>query len=655
MPENTHEIEISTATESAQTGASVPTQTADTQQTDTDTNTLDPASFPIRTIIQDPGKTAINNRIYKVVKGYDSDSKKRFEEIGNFYINCVAFGPNALTNEIEYLVLVNNEFHVYAPDFISTPLKLKNLVRPNVWQGDADDTEALAKIVFQDVRKLDHHNLVVVRDYVGRYTNDQIEFWLFEKHIIITKRLGEPTYQVAQIPPQRVLLIDDLYIVIEQENINKALVPKYQSQTLTADPKTTNVYDLDQFLADWLSQVKNQTLLYSLLGWFISTLYLERVNELRRSSFFPFFVITAATESGKTSLLANCIKIFGLNYIGENFAASVTRFVETVEFARVSHLPIWRDEYKNEKYALEKEGWLRSVYTRSSSSRGSQDQTVKQYPTNATLLLSGEDITEDPALARRMIKMRLKKDEKTDKQSYQDITRIASQKFPLVFPLLLKQGFNSEVFSEIFNAPENALPNDTDQQDELMCYASLGAIFGASVARSAIEASREYYATTATDITNTKQVTVDEFFSAIHSFFLEKGWLDSQFNNKPKALDYFYFPQTITTNYLSDGTVDPCGPTKKVYIKFPSLHSIVTKNRAIGEYKWSKRAIGQLITEAYGAKTEPRRYDNRNERVMIVENYDHYTDNFSDLVTNLEQIHKEWKEKTAAIDGLEPI
>ena len=82
---------------------------------------------------------------------------------------------------------------------------------------------------------------------------------------------------------------------------------------------------------------------------------------------------------------------------------------------------------------------------------------------------------------------------------------------------------------------------------------------------------------------------------------------------------------------------------------------IVTKNRSPGEYKWSKRAIGQLIVESYHAKTEPRRFYEDSARVMIIEDYEKYVDPCGELLQKIANVQKNYQENRSAIDSLEPL
>lgn len=596
----------------------------------TTTGLKHPEEYAYGEIIFAPHETDKNkNKIYKVVKS--KDEIKEFKTIGNFYLDVVAHGKH--NNKPIYLIDLNGKYTVSHLNFTSSLQQFKDFIRPFTFHGTVQDIEIITELILENVRikHNDEDNLIIIRDFVGFHSSESISFWIFEDRIILTVFEGQKLAEPRQImmPKDGIIRLNDYFISIEQNNINRALVPMY------VDPED---YTLDQFLDEWLLQLKNKTLLYSLLGWFIASMNLQKVNKLRRCRFFPFYVVTASTEAGKTTLLSNCIKVFGLDYIGENFAASVTKFVDTIEFARVSHIPIWRDEYKNEKYALEKEGFLRSVFTRSSASRGTTKQDTIQYPPKATLLLSGEDITEDPALSRRMIKMRLKNKDKIDKLTFDRISITASQNFAKAFPLLIQQFFDDDVFLKIFNNPANILSNDTALRDELMCYACLGAIFGEDVADEAIAEARQYHSDSKNEIMNEKIATVDDFFNNLHALFVEKGMYESQFNNKPKVLDYFHITKK--------------GEQKMVYIQFNSLYPLSVKNRQRDEYKWSKKAIGQLITEAYGAVSEPRKVGNQSSRVLIVHDYDQYTDALGDLLTNIEISAEAWAKTKTPFDDL---
>lgn len=567
--------------------------------------------LPIGAIIME------DRKIFKVIQSQNKDGQKLLKQIADFEVDILAKGSG------KYLINLNQRVGLTDLSFTSNLNAFKSYIRPYYFKGSADDLESLVSMMCKNVIAEEHDSLIIIKDYVGWYEHPEMGFWVFGDRIIITHKKGKklPIPHQVIFGNQNVLKVDDLWISIDLTGLNRSLIPQYK------DP---DGYTLQDFLPQWLAQLNNKTLLYSFLGWGISTLFYDHINRLRKCDPFPFFVVTAGTEVGKTALLSNCIQIFGVKYIGENYSSSVTKAVEMIEFMRVSHLPIWRDEYKNEKYALDKESFLRSVYTRSFSSRADKELNTKSFPTRATLLLSGEDITEDPALSRRMIKMRMAKEDKVDKATHEQNSKNAQEHFAKVLPLLLAAPFDDKIFLDIFY--NEKILNDTEMRDELMCYAALGAVFGRQVAEEAIQCANVYHKKTESHIINNRQVTAEEFFQNLDSLFLEKGWYDSLYSAKPKVLDYFHCLASKDT----------------VFFKFTALHALLSKNRNREEYRWSKKALGQLIMESYNAKMEPRRYNNESNWVMIVDGIDSLQDIAGDLFHRIQTVQKKWE------DGLIP-
>lgn len=568
-----------------------------------------------------------DQRIFKVTRPLEKDASKILKQIANFEIDCLAYGTPLNSTVHQYLININQRLTVDTLDFTSTLAAFKNYIRPFYFKGDANDLESIVSMMSQN---LDVHsanpeseNLIVIKDFVGFYeTKDKsLSFWIFEDRIIISHKASEKikTPQIVPFGTQKVLKIDNKWLFVDNSFINKSLIPTYSHP---------DDYNLAQFLKEWQMQLKNPTITYSLLGWIISSFFLQKVNKLRKVKNFPFYVLTSGTEVGKTAFLSNCVNLWGCAYVGENFAQAVTPYVEMVEFSRVSNLPIWRDEYKNENYALKKEGILRSVYTRSANSKGTNDKRkTEPLETRATLLLSGEDITEDPALSRRMIKMRLNRNDKVTKEEHENNSVIALQNFPKAFPLIISADFDEQTFLKIYQ--NNHIPGDTTLKDELMCYASLGAIFGEEVATEAIEQSKDYHARTKNDLINQTYATAEDFFAMIDGYCIEKGWYESLYNAKPKVLDYFYSLKLKDT----------------IYFKFAALHQLFTKNKPKDDYKWSKKALGQLIQEAYNAKEEPRNFHGEAARVMIVDRISAVTDVAGDLFHKIVDIQEKWEIK----------
>lgn len=559
-----------------------------------------------------------DDRILKMQKG-KNDMPNSLKVIGDFGFHILA------RNADGYLIKLNNRLFIDSLDATASLVTFRRWIRPATFNGNGDDLELLMSTLSASISHLAVDSLIAIKNQVGKYEDKRVTMWIFKNHLYITHKNGTrlTKSELIPIPESGILALDDFYLAVDNSEVNPTLLPTYE------DP---GEYTLAEFLPKWLEQLKNPYILYMLLGWFIASMRLEQVNLLRKGNFFPFFVLTAQTETGKTALLANCIKVLSMKYVGENFAESVSLFVELKEFAQVSHLPIWRDEYKNEHHAKTKEGWLRSVYTRASSSRGRSDQSIQQYPTRATLLLSGEDITDDPALARRMIKLRLTAEDRISKTDYLTLTKYANEYFGKVLPLLIDADFDENVFNFIMNSDETQIPDDTMEKDELMCCAALGAVFGSAVGFAAVEVAQE--SKKKSDVITEKQVTIEQFFMDVMAMFREKRFFEKgPYGQKPQALEYFI-------------------PTRNghMYIRTRSLFPIIRKWQPRNTYAWTDKALLAMMVERYGAVMEARRIDDVTERVCIFKHVDAIEDETGDLFEKIQQVQKQWLESQVDTD-----
>lgn len=552
----------------------------------------------------------------KTIKVKSKDGDKYGEVIGDFSLSVIAKGQQA------YLLQLNNKLVVDTLSFTTSLQGFREWIRPKTFIGTGDDLEKMMSAILAATENLPDNNLIVLKNFVGQYSDSHLTFWVFKNEILIThidhQLLQDPCLQ--KIPASQVLFFNNHYIYIDQTEVNPSLMPIYTAP---------DGYTLQEFLPYWLSQLKNPHLLYALLGWKIASMNLQKIAQLRRISSFPFYVLTAQTSSGKTAVLANCMKIMGVRYTGENYAASVSEFVELSEFSQVSGLPIWRDEYKNEGHAKKKESWLRSVYNRAGTTKGKANQTLTRYVPRATLLLSGEDITDDPALARRMIKMRLTVEDKLSKQDYLKITKYADDNFAKVLPLLIQAKFDVSVFLGIYDTPEFFLDDDTPERDELMCYAALGAVFGLEVGVAAVHEAQGMKKVRVNIMSQT-QNTIAEFFDEVSSLFLEKGFFEKgPMGARPKALDYF-----IVAKKPADNTI---------FVRTKDLYWIMKKNRPRDQYNWTDKALSAMMAEKYKAFTEPRNIQGVSSRVCVFREVGLIEDATGDFFQKIQQVNNEWE------------
>lgn len=574
-----------------------------------------------------------HRKLQKVIKLSSSEQGERvFKEIGNFALKIIAKSGD------KYLFDINGHLRVGTLDFTTSVQKFRGFIRPFTFQGSPLDLENLTQLVCETIKDSEENSFIYIKNRVGWWSDGDYTMWIFRDHLLVTHKKGVklPVNQLVPIVKGKVFTLDDKQVMIENSDVNKTMVPVYKEDA---------TYTLGTFYQEWTAQLKSKVLLNSLLGWIVACLFFDQVNALRKKDSFPFFVITAETEAGKTALLENCIKMLGVDYIGENYAKGVSPFVEIVECSQLGHLPLWRDEYKNEGYALKKEPILRSVFTRADNSRGNPDKSVTRYPTNAMFLLSGEDITQDPALYRRMILFRLKKHDKVDLSQHETNCRKASENFGKAFPLILNSVFDEEVFQDIMKLD---FKTSNEGVDELMCYAALGAVFGKEVALRAVEESNDYHEVSKGDIIAQRESSVDRFFTQLNSIFIERGYFEDPYK-KPRVLEYISCYKSTHIQdilYKDEENADPSGlpkagrPSRAAFFRYSEAIELVSKAKGRDDYSFSERALGQLLMEKFNAKREPRYFRGQSCRVMVFEEWE----------TTLSGQAKELFEKVASVE-----
>ena len=86
----------------------------------------------------------------------------------------------------------------------------------------------------------------------------------------------------------------------------------------------------------------------------------------------------------------------------------------------------WLDEYRNDKKTKTLDGWLRNIYQRQASSKGTLGAGIRSEEVNAGLILSGEESPEDNALLSRCTNIHLAKGPRNT-NFYDEIEKLRSQ------------------------------------------------------------------------------------------------------------------------------------------------------------------------------------------------------------------------------------
>lgn len=559
-----------------------------------------------------------------------------WKRVSNFTFEVLA-GQYVGSDIERFLVRINDEVHILPSTHLASLTRFKEWLagKCGVWRGSASEFEEFKEAV---ITKQDIPSFLYLAGRVGRYHDDQYDFWVLRDKVLIPeysivdmrKKLsitspagqkGTQQYTLCKsdiskaqgvfpgngLPPSSTSNLHiysfeskipfyaselNTWIVIDYQDVDEEMIPIYRSPTSEYQLTT-------HFLEDFMSQLRSGYILYPLLGFLCGSIFLDEIISVLEPKRYPFFVLFGSTHSGKTSLIANCIKIFGIHYTGENYT-SARLFQEYKEASQFHNLPIWRDEFRNFKQAEEKENFLRSVYNRSKLKRGDSGRKLHEYACGATLMFSGEDLTQDQAMARRQIKKYLRREERIPEDDYMRVSKIAAEQWPTILPQIIAKGFDLEVFKRIHRSLQNKFWSSLG--DENIAIAALGGVFGAEAAEQAAYEIEKYYDEHSGDILDLTVTNVEQFFVTLDSIFTANGFYEIGLG-KAKCLDYFRFKRN---------TDDGAG----FYFRINQAAWLLQSKGKHGD-SFSTTAIRKQIEEAYGARFAVRQFEyQKSERVL---------------------------------------
>lgn len=507
-------------------------------------------------------------------------------------IDCILEIKAVDETEEHYLFKIKNKHKLIKLSGLSTPQAFKSFIRPYTYHGSASDIELLLN-AYRTEFEGNMKTLINLKSFIGKYEDDDFCFWVLESTIIFLKKNGEKVYEVEMFKNYYVLEGENKIYYIDNFNISNELVPKnFDEGDCT----------IEEFMEGWYGQYNDHILLTCLLGWFIALMHQDKVVELRKLRAFPYFTLAGLTANGKTSLLTNCMKFWGVDYVGDNYSET-SPHVEIKTLTQISKIPIWRDEYREHgRYTQAKEGILRSMYNLGTLSKGTASQELIRYQPQTTLLISGEDINPDPAVRRRMIHFQMDKRDRVDASAWQKAIDNGMYVFPKAFKLFLQMDFDEEVFKEIYAMPFESI---NAPLEEKVCYAALGAVIGKDFGVAALNKASEYWAAELQKNNNQTQDTAEAFFEALHNLAVNNEW----YEEKSFGMNT-YLPKI--QGYIE--MVDD-----EIHIHHaPVISKVLDFNQFGKKFNFTANAIRDIIKSKFEAEIKVIRFKQKPTRCMVI-------------------------------------
>lgn len=258
----------------------------------------------------------------------------------------------------------------------------------------------------------DPGKLIYQSDHIGHVERDRL--WLFKNAII---RPG----QIVRPDSEGIFWLE-----------SKGLIPaSLDSQDQTYE-KVPSVELLDEAEARRVGEALIENLhrnlggykAYLALGWTWACCFMPEI--VRRYGCFPILFLYGKRGCGKNTLAAWLLQAFGIHNEGKNIAET-THVGISRRFGYYSCLPVWFDEYRNERKVTMKDGLLRDVYNQIGASKGIQlTFGTREVAVRGAAVLSGEHLPADNGLLSRCVIVHLTAIERQDR-FYDEVGRIIGQ------------------------------------------------------------------------------------------------------------------------------------------------------------------------------------------------------------------------------------
>lgn len=185
------------------------------------------------------------------------------------------------------------------------------------------------------------------------------------------------------------------------------LNPRHVQRDIIYEDAGAGLADIAELFAELYPTINVPEVVMPALGWFSACAIKPLIEEAGYR--MPNLSVWGTKGGGKTSLIKLLLKLLGdVNPAG--MYSGTTHFVTTTLVASATSIPVFLSEFRldMDSQALRT---LRSImlmqYDTGSDARGRADQTVREYPLCAPIILDGEDIFDDAAIRERMISVNM--------------------------------------------------------------------------------------------------------------------------------------------------------------------------------------------------------------------------------------------------------
>lgn len=173
---------------------------------------------------------------------------------------------------------------------------------------------------------------------------------------------------------------------------------------------------------------------YMGIGWVVATIFSQDI--FAKYKCMPILWPHGKRESGKSTFTRWLMNFFGIETEGYTISKTTTQNFIARALSYFSSLGVWFDEYRNEPYATQHDGFFRSAYNRQISGKGTATAfQTKGFTVNSSIVIAGENFPKDNGLFTRIIPLQFSA-YKRDREYFDEINRLTPKLSWLTYYLI---------------------------------------------------------------------------------------------------------------------------------------------------------------------------------------------------------------------------
>jgi len=372
--------------------------------------------------------------VYKAMRGF-VNGEPTYEPISDFVLRIKSLLLTSDGYERDVVFLKAGQ---QSPRIVMTARSMTSRVAFMTFCNNAGyynftGTDADLAHLWADIQSETPERIIAQPDHVGYVAAE--DSWLFRNMLIKDGRVLQPDDEgIFWIGPGKGVRPAAL-----SGNMDKGKKAMSSGSEIPYMAVNDDRAELERLAADLLDALRDNLGGYKAflaIGWTLALVF-QRELAARYDS-FPILYLYGKRGCGKNTLANWLTQFWGLYDVGKNIAESTPTGISR-RLSYFSALPVWFDEYRNEKRVAIKDGVLRDAYNFVGATKGiAANFGTRDVAVRGSLILTGEHLPEDNGLFSRCLVIQLSTLERRD-SLYQRVNELIQGASSIITDLLIRK------------------------------------------------------------------------------------------------------------------------------------------------------------------------------------------------------------------------